>query len=65
MQVDNITAVGFSNDTIKQKHPKSINMRFYWIRDHNRQDHLKITGTLEAPNSATNTPNATPYAIIT
>ena len=33
MQVDNSTEIGFANDTIKQKRSKSINMRFYWIRD--------------------------------
>ena len=34
MQVDISTAVGFANDTIKQKRSKAIDMRFYWIRDH-------------------------------
>ena len=29
MQVDNSTAAGFTNDTIKQKRSKSIDMRFY------------------------------------
>ena len=33
MQVDNSTAVGFANDTIKQKRSKATGMRFYWIRD--------------------------------
>ena len=33
MQVDNSTAVGFSNDTIRQRQSKAINMHFYWIRD--------------------------------
>ena len=29
MQVDNTTAVGFANNTIKQKRSKEIDMRFY------------------------------------
>ena len=29
--VENSTTGGFTNDTIKQKRSKSINMRFYWI----------------------------------
>jgi hypothetical protein len=33
MQVDNSTAVGFANDTIKQKRSKAIDMRFHWIKD--------------------------------
>ena len=32
IQVDNSTADGFANNTIKQKLLKAINMRFYWIR---------------------------------
>ena len=32
IQVDNSTADGFTNDTIKEKRSKAIDMRFYWIR---------------------------------
>ena len=42
MQVDNTTAVGFANNTIKQKRSKEIDMRFYWIRDCTRQGEFKI-----------------------
>ena len=42
MQVNNTTAVGFANNTIKQKRSKAIDMRFYWIRDCTRQGQLKI-----------------------
>ena len=38
-QVDNSTVDGFSNDTIKQKRSKAIDMRFYWIRD--RTSHFR------------------------
>ena len=34
MQVDNITAVGFANITLKQKPSKSIDMNYYWTQDH-------------------------------
>ena len=33
IQVNNSTADGFANDTIKKKWSKAVNMRFYWIRD--------------------------------
>ena len=32
IQVENSTADGFANDTIKQKRSKAIDMCFYWIR---------------------------------
>jgi hypothetical protein len=34
LQTDNSTASGISNDTVKQKWCKAIDMCFYWIRDH-------------------------------
>jgi hypothetical protein len=37
IQVDNTTAVGFANDTMKQKRPKAIDMRFYWVKCRTRQ----------------------------
>ena len=33
IQVDNSTADGFADDTIKQKRSKGIDMHFYWIHD--------------------------------
>ena len=33
MQVENSTAKGFANRTIKQKRSKAIYMRFYWVQD--------------------------------
>ena len=33
IQVDNSTADGFANNTIKQKQLKAIKMRFYWIHN--------------------------------
>ena len=34
---DNATATGIANDNIKQKRSKSMDMRFFWIRDKVRQ----------------------------
>jgi hypothetical protein len=33
METDNTTATGYSNGTIKQKHTKAMDIRFYWIKD--------------------------------
>jgi hypothetical protein len=33
IQADNACAVGLSNNTVKQKRSKAMDMRFYWIRD--------------------------------
>jgi hypothetical protein len=33
MQVDNTTAAGFANQTMKQKWSKAMDMRFHWIKD--------------------------------
>ena len=42
VQVDKTTEVGFENATIKQKQSKTIDMRFYWIRDRTRQGQFNI-----------------------
>ena len=42
IQVDNTTAVGFANKTIKQKRSKAIDMRFYWIQDRCNQGQFII-----------------------
>ena len=42
IQVENSTADGFANDTIKQKLSKAIDMRFYWILDHTSQGQFLI-----------------------
>ena len=42
IQVDNSTADGFANNTIKQKRSKAIDMRFYWICDRTSQGQLLI-----------------------
>ena len=42
IQVDNYTADGFANNTIKQKRSKAIEMRFYWTHDRTIQGQLLI-----------------------
>ena len=42
VQVDNTTAEGFANDTIKQKRSKAFDMRFYWIKDRVQQNQYMI-----------------------
>jgi hypothetical protein len=42
METDNTTATGYINGTIKQKRTKSMDMRFYWIKDRMKQGQSKI-----------------------
>ena len=42
IQVDNTTAVGFANHTIKQKRSKAIDMRYYWLQDRASQGQFII-----------------------
>jgi hypothetical protein len=38
----NSTAMGIANDSVKLKRSKSMDMRFYWIRDRVRQGHFQV-----------------------
>jgi hypothetical protein len=42
IETDNTTATGYSNGTIKQKHTKSMDMRFYWIKDRVKQGQFNV-----------------------
>ena len=42
IQVDNSTAVGIANKSIKQKRSKAMDMRFHWIQDRILQDHFNV-----------------------
>jgi hypothetical protein len=42
MQVDNTTAAGFANQTMKQKRSKAMDMRFHWIKDRVRQQQFLV-----------------------
>ena len=40
--VDNTVAIGLANDSINKKRSKSMDMRFFWLRDRVRQGHFRI-----------------------
>jgi hypothetical protein len=40
METDNTTTTGYSNGTIKQKRTKSMDTRFYWIKDRVKEDYF-------------------------
>ena len=42
IQVDNSTAVGIANKSIKQKRSKAMDMRFLWIQDRIIQEHFNV-----------------------
>jgi hypothetical protein len=42
MEADNTTATGYSHGTIKQKHTKAIDIRFYWIKDRVKQGQFDV-----------------------
>ena len=42
IQVDNSTACGIANDTIKQRRSKAIDMRFYWVQDRVNQKQFNV-----------------------
>ena len=42
IQVDNSTAVGIANKSIKQKRSKAMDMRFHWIQDRILQEHFNV-----------------------
>ena len=42
MQVDNTTADGFANSTMKQKRSKAMDMRWYWLQDRVRQNQFLV-----------------------
>jgi hypothetical protein len=42
METDNTTATGYRNGTIKQKHTKAMDMRFYCIKDRVKQGKFNV-----------------------
>ena len=42
IQTDNDTATGIANQTIKQKHSKTIDMRYHWIQDRIQQGQFDV-----------------------
>ena len=42
IQTDNDTANGIANQTVKQKHSKTIDMRYHWIQDRIKQGQFQV-----------------------
>ena len=42
VQIDNSTTEGITNSTMQQKRSKGMYMRFYWVQDRIKQNHLKV-----------------------
>ena len=42
IQVDNSTAAGIANNSVKQKWSKAMDMCFYWIQDQIKQNHFRV-----------------------
>jgi hypothetical protein len=42
METDNTNATGCINGTIKQKRTKSMDMRFYWIKDRGKEGQFNV-----------------------
>ena len=42
VHVDNACAVGIINETFQQRKSKSMDIRFYWIRDQDKQNQFRI-----------------------
>jgi hypothetical protein len=42
IQVDNSTATGIANETVKQKKSRAMDMRYYWVQDRVRQKEIDV-----------------------
>jgi hypothetical protein len=42
IKTDNFTACGITNETVKQRKSKAMDMRFYWVRDRQHQGQLFV-----------------------
>jgi hypothetical protein len=42
IQTDNARACGIVNKTFRQRRSRSMDLRFYWVRDHVDQDHFIV-----------------------
>ena len=49
---DNETVVNISNDNLKQKHSKSMDMHFYWIKDRVKQQQCAVSWKSDKDNLA-------------
>jgi hypothetical protein len=63
VQTSNYTAASISDDTIKQKRSKAMDMRFYWHQDLVQQGHFLIYWRPGTERLTTTTPTTIPPAI--
>jgi hypothetical protein len=42
LQTDNTIAMVYSNDTIKQRRTRAVDMYFYWVEDRVKQGHFHV-----------------------
>ena len=42
IKIDNSTAAGIVNSSIRQKKSKAMDMRFYWVKDRDSQKHFLV-----------------------
>ena len=64
IRVDNSTSASFANYTIKQKRPKDIDIRFYWVQDRTLQENFLSIGNRAILILAITTPRITQPLII-
>jgi hypothetical protein len=56
---DNSTAIGIANKTIKQRHSKAMDMRYFWLQDRNAQGQFKYYLDKEKVTKPTTSPSTT------
>jgi hypothetical protein len=42
LKTDNTASTGYSNDTIKQRHTRAMDMIFYWVKDRVKQSQFRV-----------------------
>ena len=52
IHVDNSTAVGIANDSVKKQRSRSMEMRFFWTTDQVKQGHFAVKWTPGQENLA-------------
>jgi hypothetical protein len=62
MECDNTTAVGIINDTIRQRRSKAMEMRFYWIKDRQKQGQFRLYWASGSKNRADCLLHQTPFS---
>jgi hypothetical protein len=52
LQTDNTTSMGYSNDTIKQRLTRAMDMRFYWVKGRVKKGQFNVYWGLGYQNLA-------------